>query len=85
MSLTVPIAEWLERNAGKRGVAGTIPCGGIYCKTLIIRVTLFSRGHHPGLSQKTSFSRFAISSSINLTLGEDFILASLCFRELTRK
>ena len=30
MSFTVPIAEWLERNAGKQGVAGSIPGGGIY-------------------------------------------------------
>ena len=29
MSSTAPIAEWLERQAGKRGVAGSIPGGGI--------------------------------------------------------
>ena len=30
MSLTVPIAEWLEQRAGKQGVAGSIPGGVIY-------------------------------------------------------
>ena len=29
MSPTAPIAEWLEGHAGKRGVAGSIPGGGI--------------------------------------------------------
>ena len=29
MSSTAPIVEWLERHAGKRGVAGSIPGGGI--------------------------------------------------------
>ena len=36
-----------------------------YCKTLIIRVTLFSRGLHPGLIHEISFLGFAIPSSIN--------------------
>ena len=30
LSLTVPIAKWLERHAGKQGVAGSIPGGGTY-------------------------------------------------------
>ena len=30
MSLTVPIAEWLERHSGKQGVTGSIPGGGIH-------------------------------------------------------
>ena len=30
MSLTVPIAEWLEGSAGKQGIAGSIPCEGIH-------------------------------------------------------
>ena len=30
MSLTVPKAEWLERHAGKQGIAGSIPGRGIY-------------------------------------------------------
>ena len=30
MSLTVPIAEWLEGHTGKQGVAGSIPGGGIH-------------------------------------------------------
>ena len=30
MSLTFPIAEKLERHAGKQEVAGSIPDGGIY-------------------------------------------------------
>ena len=59
-----------------------------YCKTLIIRVTLFSRNHRSSFIHETLFSRLVISSSIILTLqiiGEDFIFASLCFREFTRK
>ena len=30
MSSTAPIAEWLEGHAGKQGVAGSIPGGGIH-------------------------------------------------------
>ena len=30
MLLTVPKAQWLERHAGKQGVAGSIPGRGIY-------------------------------------------------------
>ena len=30
LSLTVPIAKWLERHAWKQGVAGSIPGGGTY-------------------------------------------------------
>ena len=30
MSSTAPMAEWLEGHAGKQGVAGSIPGGGIY-------------------------------------------------------
>ena len=30
MSSTAPIAEWLEGYAGKQGVAGSIPGGGIH-------------------------------------------------------
>ena len=59
-----------------------------YCKKLIIRVTLFPRGHQPRFIHETLFSRFVIYSSIFLTLeiiGEDFIFASLCSREFTRK
>ena len=29
VSSTAPIAEWLEGHAGKQGVAGSIPGGGI--------------------------------------------------------
>ena len=51
-----------------------------YCKTLIIRVTLFSRGHQSRFIHETLFSRFVISSSIILIkeiIGEDFIVANL--------
>ena len=30
MSLTGPMAEWLEWHAGKQGVAGSIPDGGMH-------------------------------------------------------
>ena len=30
MSVTVPIAEWLEGDAGKQEVAGSLPGGGIH-------------------------------------------------------
>ena len=33
MSLTVPIAEWLERHAGKQGVPSSITGGGTYFHT----------------------------------------------------
>ena len=59
-----------------------------YCKTLIIRVTLFSQGQQPRFIHETLFSQFVIDSSIILALeiiGEDFIFASLCSREFTRK
>ena len=39
-----------------------------YCKTLIIRVALFSRGQQPRFIHETSFSRFVIYSSIILAL-----------------
>ena len=36
-------------------------CSGInFCQTLVIRVTLFSRGRHPRYSHGTLSSRFAI-------------------------
>ena len=50
-----------------------------YCKTLIIRVTLFSRRHQQRFIHKTLFSRFVISSYLILIIeiiGEDFIFAS---------
>ena len=30
MLISLPIAEWLEGHAGKQGVAGLIPGGGIH-------------------------------------------------------
>ena len=59
-----------------------------YCKTLIIRVTLFSRGNRPWYIHEILFSRIFMSSSITLTLeiiSEDFIFASVWSREFTRK
>ena len=41
---------------------------GVYCKTLIIRVTLFSRNHRSSFIQENLFSRLVIYSSIILTL-----------------
>ena len=55
-----------------------------YCKTLIIRVTLFSRGHRPICIQETLFLRIFVSSSTTLILeiiSEDFIFASVCSSE----
>ena len=34
--LTVLIAEWLERNAGKQGVAVSIPGRGVYFRLLLV-------------------------------------------------
>ena len=56
--------------------------------TLIIRVTLFSRGHHSGNIHGTLFSRFVIYCSIIHSrdiIGEDFIFASPCSHEFTQK
>ena len=69
-----------------RGLLGFLEV--IYCKTLIIRVTLFSRGHQQRFIHETLFSRFVVSSSIILIIeiiGEDFIFTSLSSREFTRK
>ena len=30
MSISLPMADWLEGHAGKQGVAGSIPRGGIH-------------------------------------------------------
>ena len=60
----------------------------IYCKILIIRVTLFSRGQQPRFIHETIFSQFVIYSSIILALeiiDEDFIFPSLCSRKFTQK
>ena len=57
--------------------------GGVYYKTLFIRVILFSRGNQPRYIHEILFSRFFIYSSIIRSLeiiGEDFIFASLCSR-----
>ena len=59
-----------------------------YCKTLIIRVTLFSRGNRPWYIHEILFSRIFMSSSMNFILeiiSEDFIFASVWSSEFTRK
>ena len=38
MLLTGSVAEWLERHAEKRGVAGSIPDGGIYLISYMRRI-----------------------------------------------
>ena len=51
-----------------------------YCKTRIIRVALFSRGHQLGYVHETLYSRFDLSCSIIFILeiiSEDFALANL--------
>ena len=52
----------------------------MYCKTLIIRVTLFSRGHQANFIHETLFSRFRHIFFYNpyniILIGEDFIFAS---------
>ena len=57
----------------------------VYCKTVIIRVTLFSQGNRPWYIHKTLFSRIFMSSSITLIIleiiSEDFIFASACSPE----
>ena len=68
---------------GENKIGQNFPCIQ-YCKTLIIRVTLFSRNHRSSFIHETLFSRLLISSSIILILqiiGEYFIFASLCSRE----
>ena len=56
-----------------------------YCETLNIRETLFSRGQQPRFIHETLFLRFVIYPSIILAfefIGDDFIFASLCSRDL---
>ena len=45
MLTSLPIAEWLEGHAGKRGVAGSIPGGGIHYHFL--KFSLTERCSHP--------------------------------------
>ena len=55
--------------------------------SIIIRVTLFSR-YYQMQYHETLFSRFIIFCSIIFTqeiIGEDFIFAYMCSRDLTRK
>ena len=48
MSISLPIAGWLERHAGKQEVAGSIPGGGIHllpiAQAMGIRIVLASSG-----------------------------------------
>ena len=45
MSISLPMAEWLEGHSGKQGVAGSIPGGGIHYHFEISLTELCS---HPG-------------------------------------
>ena len=48
MSISLPIAEWLEGHAGKQGVAGSIPDGGIhYHFEIFANGTLFTSRRKP--------------------------------------
>ena len=48
MSISLPIAEWLEGHAGKQGVAGSIPGGGInYHFKIFANGTLFTSRRRP--------------------------------------
>ena len=54
-----------------------VNCSFIYCKTLIIRVTLFTQCQHPAYIDENLISRSVISCCIFLTLqiiSEDLIL-----------
>ena len=45
MSISLPIAEWLEGHARKQGVAGSIPGGGMhYHFEIFVNGTLFTSG-----------------------------------------
>ena len=45
MSISLPIAEWIEGHARKQGVAGSIPGGGIHYH---LKFSLTERCSHPG-------------------------------------
>ena len=47
-TLTVSIADWLERRAGKQGVAGSIPGGGTEFRLIF---SLSSHGLHVQLGE----------------------------------
>ena len=48
MLISLPIAEWLEWHAGKQGVAGSIPGGGIYYHfEIFANGTLFTSRRRP--------------------------------------
>ena len=48
MSISLQVAEWLEGHAGKQGVAGSIPGGGIrYHFEIFANGTLFTSRRRP--------------------------------------
>ena len=48
MSISLPTADWLEGHAGKEGVAGSIPGGGIYYHfEIFANGTLFTSQRRP--------------------------------------
>ena len=57
MSISLPIAEWLEGHAGKQGVAGSIPGGGIhYHFEILANGTLFTSRRRPYKFMKSSMT-----------------------------
>ena len=77
MSLTVPVAEWLERHTAKQGVAGSIPCEGTYlnfefCANYRDRFNIKKYGG--GLYEDMS----SVNTAFKINDRGDWILASTC-------
>ena len=53
MSLTVPKVEWLERHAGKQGLAGSIPGKGTYFLLWILRLLPVSHSTEKTIQMKS--------------------------------
>ena len=72
MSISLPIAEWLEGHAGKQGVAGSIPGGGIYYYFRIFaNGTLFTSRRRPyKWNQAWQFIQSNGSTEIDLILKQ---------------
>ena len=63
MSLTGSAAEWLERHARKRGIAGSIQCGGIYFHIDCFR--LFPVAHSAAKTTQLKSSKARVQDQVH--------------------
>ena len=74
MSISLPIAEWLEGHSGKQGVAGSIPGGGIpYHFEIFANGTLFTsrrRLYNIQMISSTTYTQINGWTEIDLILKQ---------------